>query len=119
MQHPPIHKLYIHGGYVDSSQPECGRFPAINPANGETIADLQSATLEDPMGGRKRQTRPESLGGNDCDGTLTYLRRAVDILRERNDELAYLEPLIRANRFLKLVMWISLQGRMFLNTMQV
>lgn len=47
MHQPQLHKLYIHGGYVDSSQPECGQFDAMNPANGEVIACLQSATRED------------------------------------------------------------------------
>lgn len=47
MQNPPLHKLYIHGGYVDCAQPECEQFAAINPATGEVIAHLQSACEED------------------------------------------------------------------------
>ncbi len=47
------------------------------------------------------------------------LRRAVDIYENVTTNWLTSKPLIRANRFLKLVMWISLQGRMFLNTMQV
>ncbi|MBI6188411.1 betaine-aldehyde dehydrogenase [Providencia rettgeri] len=94
MQHPPIHKLYIHGGYVDSSQPECGRFPAINPANGETIADLQSATLEDIQWAVESAKQGQKVwAAMTAMERSRILRRAVDILRERNDELAYLETL--------------------------
>lgn len=94
MQHPPIHKLYIHGGYVDSSQPECSQFSAINPANGEVIAKLQSASLEDIQWAVESAKQGQKVWA-----TMTamersrILRRAVDILRERNDELAYLETL--------------------------
>ncbi|MEQ4730658.1 betaine-aldehyde dehydrogenase [Providencia rettgeri] len=94
MQHPPIHKLYIHGGYVDSSQPECGRFPVINPANGETIADLQSATLEDIQWAVESAKQGQKVwAAMTAMERSRILRRAVDILRERNDELAYLETL--------------------------
>lgn len=94
MQHPPIHKLYIHGGYVDSSQPECGRFPAINPANGEAIADLQSATLEDIQWAVESAKQGQKVwAAMTAMERSRILRRAVDILRERNDELAYLETL--------------------------
>ncbi|EFE55098.1 betaine-aldehyde dehydrogenase [Providencia rettgeri DSM 1131] len=94
MQHPPIHKLYIHGGYVDSSQPECGRFPAINPANGETITDLQSATLEDIQWAVESAKQGQKVwAAMTAMERSRILRRAVDILRERNDELAYLETL--------------------------
>lgn len=94
MQHPPIHKLYIHGGYVDSSQPECGQFPAINPANGETIAHLQSATLEDIQWAVESAKQGQKVwAAMTAIERSRILRRAVDILRERNDELAYLETL--------------------------
>ncbi|MCG9537168.1 betaine-aldehyde dehydrogenase [Providencia huaxiensis] len=94
MQHPPIHKLYIHGGYVDSSQPECGQFPAINPANGETIANLQSATLEDIQWAVESAKQGQKVwAAMTAMERSRILRRAVDILRERNDELAYIETL--------------------------
>lgn len=71
MQHPPIHKLYIHGGYVDSSQPECSQFSAINPANGEVIAKLQSASLEDIQWAVESAKQSKGVGGNDSDGAFT------------------------------------------------
>ncbi|WP_259474135.1 hypothetical protein, partial [Pseudomonas syringae] len=36
-----LQKLYIDGGYVDASNPET--FDAINPANGEVLAQIQRA----------------------------------------------------------------------------
>lgn len=94
MQHPPIHKLYIHGGYVDSSQPECGQFEAINPANGDVIAHLQSASIDDIHWAVESAKQGQKIwAAMTAMERSRILRRAVDILRERNDELAYLETL--------------------------
>ncbi|VEB68649.1 Betaine aldehyde dehydrogenase [Providencia rustigianii] len=94
MQNPPIHKLYIHGGYVDSSQPECGQFEAINPANGELIAHLQSASREDIDWAVESAKQGQKIWASmTAVERSRILRRAVDILRERNDELAHLETL--------------------------
>lgn len=40
-----LQKLYIDGGYVDASNTET--FDAINPANGEVLAQIQRAGKED------------------------------------------------------------------------
>lgn len=94
MQNPPLNKLYIHGGYVDCAQPESEQFPAINPANGDVIAHLQSASEEDI-----NKAVESAKQGQKVWAAMTamersrILRRAVDILRERNDELAHLESL--------------------------
>lgn len=94
MQIPPIHKLYIHGGYVDSSQPECGQFESINPANGDVIAHLQSASLDDIHWAVESAKQGQKIwAAMAAMERSRILRRAVDILRERNDELAYLETL--------------------------
>ncbi|AFH95497.1 betaine-aldehyde dehydrogenase [Providencia stuartii] len=94
MHEPQLHKLYIHGGYVDSSQPECGQFDAINPANGEVIARLQSATHEDIDWAVESAKQGQKIWASmTAIERSRILRRAVDILRERNDELAQLETL--------------------------
>ncbi|WP_318839939.1 betaine-aldehyde dehydrogenase [Providencia sp. PROV080] len=94
MHQPQLHKLYIHGGYVDSSQPECGQFDAMNPANGEVIACLQSATREDIDWAVESAKQGQKVwAAMTAMERSRILRRAVDILRERNDELAHLETL--------------------------
>jgi len=85
-------KLYIDGGYVDASG--TGTFEAVNPANGEVLAQVQRATFEDV---EKAVASAEQ--GQKIWATMTamersrVLRKAVDILRERNNELAQLETL--------------------------
>ncbi len=87
-----IKQLYIHGKYVSATSGET--FPTLNPATGETLAEVQQASQADvdaavasawegfqvwsAMSGAERRT---------------ILNRAVAILRERNDELAALEVL--------------------------
>ncbi|MEQ9865922.1 betaine-aldehyde dehydrogenase [Pectobacterium aroidearum] len=85
-----LQQLYINGAYVDSSGDD--RFDAVNPANGEIIAQLQSATVADVD-----RAVIAAAAGQKIWAAMTamersrILRRAVDILRERNDELALLE----------------------------
>lgn len=94
MTNPPLHQLYIHGGYIDSSQPQCDQFPAINPANGEVIANLQSASQEDIQWAVESAKQGQKVwAAMTAMERSRILRRAVDILRERNDELAHLETL--------------------------
>ncbi|MBN4865392.1 MULTISPECIES: betaine-aldehyde dehydrogenase [Providencia] len=94
MKNPPLHQLYIHGGYIDSSQPQCDQFPTINPANGEVIANLQSASQEDIQWAVESAKQGQKVwAAMTAMERSRILRRAVDILRERNDELAYLETL--------------------------
>lgn len=94
MQNPRLHKLYIHGGYVDSSSPECGQFPAVNPANGDVIALLQSAGFDDIQRAVESARQGQKVwAAVTAMERSRILRRAAEILRERNDELAYLETL--------------------------
>lgn len=85
-------QLYIHGGYTSATS---GRtFETINPANGNVLATVQAAGREDVDRAVK-----SALQGQKIWASMTamersrILRRAVDILRERNDELAKLETL--------------------------
>ncbi|MFC0229346.1 betaine-aldehyde dehydrogenase [Serratia aquatilis] len=87
-----LQKLYIHGAYVDSTEGKT--FNAVNPANGEVIAEVQVASAEDvnravasAASGQKVWAAMPAMARS------RILRRAVDILRERNDELAMLETL--------------------------
>ncbi|TBU79045.1 betaine-aldehyde dehydrogenase [Phytopseudomonas daroniae] len=85
-------KLYIGGRYVDSSS--SATFQSINPANGEVLANVQRASQEDV-----ERAVVSAEQGQKVWAAMTamqrsrILRRAVDILRERNDELAELETL--------------------------
>jgi betaine-aldehyde dehydrogenase len=85
-------KLYIGGRYVDSTSG--ATFESINPANGEVLASLQRASQEDV-----ERAVASATAGQKVWAAMTamqrsrILRKAVDILRERNDELAELETL--------------------------
>ncbi|WP_027897420.1 betaine-aldehyde dehydrogenase [Zestomonas thermotolerans] len=85
-------KLYIGGRYVDASGG--ATFETVNPANGEVLARVQRATKEDVD-----RAVASAIEGQKIWAAMTamqrsrILRRAVDILRERNDELAELETL--------------------------
>ncbi|MDX7986768.1 betaine-aldehyde dehydrogenase [Xenorhabdus sp. 12] len=100
MTHFGLQKLYIHGAYVDSSQPENPVFDAINPANGEVIAQFQSATEQDVD-----LAVESAIQGQKIWAAMTaversrVLHKAVNILRERNDELAELETLDTGKAF--------------------
>lgn len=83
-------KLYIHGQYVDATSGQT--FDTINPANGEVLATVQAASQADI-----NKAVDSARQGQKVWAAMTamersrILRRAVDILRERNDELAILE----------------------------
>ncbi|CAD5110067.1 betaine-aldehyde dehydrogenase [Zestomonas carbonaria] len=85
-------KLYIGGRYVDASGG--ATFETINPANGEVLANVQRAAREDV-----ERAVASAVEGQKVWAAMTamqrsrILRRAVEILRERNDELAELETL--------------------------
>lgn len=87
-----LQKLYIDGGYVSASGDAV--FDAVNPATGEVLAHVQRATQADV---EKAVASAEK--GQKVWAAMTamersrILRRAVDLLRERNDELAMLETL--------------------------
>ncbi|TOM59898.1 betaine-aldehyde dehydrogenase, partial [Vibrio parahaemolyticus] len=62
--------------------------------NGEVIAKLQSASLEDIQWAVESAKQGQKVwAAMTAMERSRILRRAVDILRERNDELAYLETL--------------------------
>ncbi|PHM33481.1 betaine-aldehyde dehydrogenase [Xenorhabdus innexi] len=94
-----LQKLYIHGAYVDSTNldkntPDKNIFDAINPANGEIIAQLQSATEQDVQRAVESAQKGQKIwAAMTATERSRVLLKAVDILRERNDELAELETL--------------------------
>jgi betaine-aldehyde dehydrogenase len=83
-------RLYIGGGYVDATGGET--FDTFDPATGETLATVQQASAADV----DRAVQAARAGQREW-AALTamqrsrILRRAVELLRERNDELALLE----------------------------
>ena len=83
-------KLYINGRFQDSTGDET--FDAVNPANGDVIATLPSATQEDvDLAVKSAQKGQKVWAAMTAMSRSRILRRAVDILRERNDELAAIE----------------------------
>ena len=95
-KHPmPVFKqqqLYIHGRRVDARSG--ATFDTINPTNGGVLAQVQCASKQDVEDAVASATTGQRIWA-----ALTgmqrsrVLRRAVDILRERNDELAEIETL--------------------------
>ncbi|HLD66789.1 MAG TPA: aldehyde dehydrogenase family protein, partial [Pseudomonas sp.] len=87
-----LQKLYIDGGYVDATSG--ATFESINPATGEVLATFQRAAQADV-----ERAVASAEKGQKVWAAMTamqrsrILRKAVDILRERNDELAELETL--------------------------
>ncbi|MFA0438439.1 betaine-aldehyde dehydrogenase [Vibrio sp. 10N.286.49.C2] len=82
--------LYIHGQAVDSSSNET--FFTLNPANGETIAEVDQASMNDvdrAVESAQKGFKVWSAMSGIERGRI--LMRAVALLRERNDELALLE----------------------------
>ncbi|MFJ5485866.1 betaine-aldehyde dehydrogenase [Pectobacterium actinidiae] len=90
MSHYGLQQLYINGTYVDSTGDDT--FDAVNPANGKIIAQIQSATAADVDRAVNAATAGQKVwAAMTAMERSRILRRAVDILRERNDELALLE----------------------------
>ncbi|CAE6814462.1 NAD/NADP-dependent betaine aldehyde dehydrogenase [Paraburkholderia domus] len=83
-------RLYIGGAYVDATSGET--FDTLDPATGETLAAVQQASAADVdravQSARDGQRKWAALTAMQ---RSRILRRAVEILRERNDELAALE----------------------------
>lgn len=84
-------QLYIHGGYTSATS---GRtFETINPANGNVLATVQAAGREDVDRAVKSAQQGQKIwAAMTAMERSRILRRAVDILRERNDELANWKP---------------------------
>ncbi len=88
----PTQKLYIDGGYVDASG--SGTFDAVNPATGEVLAQVQRATAQDVEKAVASAEKGQKIwAAMTAMERSRVLRKAVDLLRERNDELALLETL--------------------------
>ncbi|MGF6903632.1 betaine-aldehyde dehydrogenase [Paraburkholderia sp. GAS348] len=83
-------RLYIGGAHVDATSGET--FDTLDPATGETLATVQQASAADVdravQSARDGQREWAALTAMQ---RSRILRRAVEILRERNDELAALE----------------------------
>ncbi|ANB75730.1 betaine-aldehyde dehydrogenase [Paraburkholderia phytofirmans OLGA172] len=83
-------RLYIGGAHVDAASGET--FDTLDPATGETLATVQQASAADVdravQSARDGQREWAALTAMQ---RSRILRRAVEILRERNDELAALE----------------------------
>lgn len=83
-------KSFIHGAYEDSTSGQT--FESINPATGEVIAIVQQAGAAEIE--KAVASAEEGFGiWSAMTGTQrsSVLRRAAQILRDRNDELATLE----------------------------
>jgi betaine-aldehyde dehydrogenase len=83
-------RLYIGGEYVDATSGES--FDTLDPATGETLARVQQASQADI----DRAVRAAREGQREWAAMTAMqrsriLRRAVDLLRARNDELAAME----------------------------
>ncbi|UEM20630.1 betaine-aldehyde dehydrogenase [Skermanella mucosa] len=85
-------QLYIHGSA--SAAEGGGAFTTVNPATGEVLAEVSQASAADidraVASAREGQRAWVDLSAMQ---RSRVLRRAVEILRERNDELAELETL--------------------------
>ena len=87
-----LQKLYINGAYVDATSGK--KFQSINPANGEILADVQSASKADVDAAiAAAQLGQQVWASMTAMQRSRILRRAVEILRARNDDLALLETL--------------------------
>jgi len=83
---------YIHGDYLASSSGET--FNSINPANGEVIATVDQANEDDVEKAILSAEKGFSIWSQmSAFERGRILLKAVNILRERNDELAELEVL--------------------------
>jgi betaine-aldehyde dehydrogenase len=90
MSHYPLERLFIHGAYVDATSGET--FETFDPATGEALATVQQASAADI-----ERAVQSARDGQRVWAAMTamqrsrILRRAVELLRERNDALAELE----------------------------
>ncbi|QCB44969.1 betaine-aldehyde dehydrogenase [Hydrogenophaga sp. PAMC20947] len=88
----PLQQLYIGGARVDATSGDT--FDTINPATGAVLATVQSASKQDVDAAvASAQAGQRIWAGYTAMQRSRVLRKAVDILRERNDELADLETL--------------------------
>jgi betaine-aldehyde dehydrogenase len=87
-----IQQLYIAGARVQATSGET--FNTINPATGEVLATVQCASRQDVDAAvASAQAGQRIWAGYTAMQRSRILRKAVDILRQRNDQLARLETL--------------------------
>ena len=92
MNDAQLHQLYIHGQYVNATSGKT--FDTINPATGQILASVQQAAKADVDAAVKSAQQGQQVwAAMTAVERARILRCAVDILRERNDELARLETL--------------------------
>lgn len=102
-----LQQLYIGGRRVDATSGQT--FQSINPSNGEILAEIQAAAKADvDLAVSSAQQGQKVWAAMTAMQRSRILRRAVQILRERNDELAELETLdtgkpISETRFVDIV----------------
>jgi len=86
----PLERLFIDGAFTDATSGET--FETRDPATGETLATVQQASAADieraVQSARKGQRVWAAMTAME---RSRILRRAVELLRARNDELAALE----------------------------
>jgi len=83
-------RLYIGGAYVEATSGET--FDTVDPATGETLAAVQQASAADvDLAVQSSREGQRAWAALTAMQRSRILRRAVEILRERNDELAALE----------------------------
>lgn len=103
-------QLYIHGGYTSATS---GRtFETINPANGNVLATVQAAGREDVDRAVKSAQQGQKIwAAMTAMERSRILRRAVDILRERNNSSQNWKPSTPEKRIRKPQPSISLPAR--------
>ena len=87
-----LQQLYIGGRFVEAASGNT--FETINPANGEVLANVQSASKADvDLAVASAQQGQKIWAAMTAMQRSRILRKAVEILREKNDSLAELESL--------------------------
>ncbi|SAL65412.1 betaine-aldehyde dehydrogenase [Caballeronia humi] len=85
-----LQRLYIGGAHVDATSGET--FDTLDPATGETLASVQQASSADiDRAVRSAREGQRVWAAMTAMQRSRILRHAVELLRERNDELAALE----------------------------
>ncbi|NIF22189.1 betaine-aldehyde dehydrogenase [Candidatus Pantoea multigeneris] len=88
----PLQQLYIDGRLCDATGNQT--FQTFNPANGELLAEVQAASEADVERAVESAIRGQRIwAAMTATERARILLRAVELLRERNDELAALETL--------------------------
>lgn len=98
MNNVQLHSLYIHGQYFNATSGQT--FDSINPATGQVITTIQQASKADVDAAVHSAVQGQrEWAAKTAVERARILRRAVDILRARNDELARLETLDTGKAF--------------------